>query len=73
MALVAIQDNILDHLINIASVMKETADKDDLLFIVDIVAEAQRQKEDSRGLRIFTKEEVEGLEKHFDLGAFFEE
>ncbi len=29
--------------------------------------------EDSMGLRIFTKEEVTALEKHFDLGAFFEE
>lgn len=28
---------------------------------------------DSIGLRIFTKEEVDALEKHFDLGAFFEE
>lgn len=46
MSRVAIHDSTLNHLINIASVMKETADSDDLLFITELIADAKSQMED---------------------------
>ncbi|QAY02132.1 hypothetical protein VspSw1_59 [Vibrio phage VspSw_1] len=38
-----------------------------------LLSQGEQAIKDSMGLRIFTKEEVAALEKHFDLGAFFEE
>lgn len=72
-----IDTEVLHRIAQIIRALRMSAEMDgDTAAIADAVYlldQIDGSIKDSTGLRIFTKEEVEALEKHFDLEAFFEE
>ncbi|QQV88217.1 hypothetical protein GARY_133 [Vibrio phage Gary] len=72
MSKVVISATTLQNLINLAYLAKEWADNDEDGLIAETIAYGEAALSEASPY-VFTKEEYEQLEKHFDLEAFFSE